>query len=122
MAHVLMVQGEPGDPDLLDDVLRWANHRVTAVRSAAAALQSVTERTPAVIILDLDGSGFAAGRELLDLLDAHETAPTVFACTADPAAAAISGWDPRLQRVFLRPVCHAEVLRTIRAATRTPTA
>jgi len=100
--YALLVEDDPDGCDLMQMMLRRFGAEVTAVSTAAAALESVRERRPDVLVSDIglpDGDGF----QLLRLVresnhDLPAVAVTAYASRQDVAKALAAGFQAHVAK------------------------
>ncbi|HET7542895.1 MAG TPA: response regulator [Polyangiaceae bacterium] len=100
--YALLVEDDPDGCDLMQMMLRRFGAEVTAVSTAAAALESVRERRPDVLVSDIglpDGDGF----QLLKLVresnqDLPAVAVTAYASRQDVAKALAAGFQAHVAK------------------------
>ncbi len=100
--YALLVEDDPDGCDLMQMMLRRFGAEVTAVSTAAAALESVRERRPDVLVSDIglpDGDGFS----LLKLVresnhDLPAVAVTAYASRQDVAKALAAGFQAHVAK------------------------
>jgi len=115
--HVLLVEDEPDARELLQVVIEYAEGIVTAVGSAAAALQALETLRPDVVVIDIVMPGYD-GYWLVDQVRSLERGPNLPAIAVtgrtrvhDRARALRAGFHAYLAK----PVDPLELCRLIRA-------
>jgi CheY-like chemotaxis protein len=115
--HVLVVDDDPGILETIEGVLELEGYEVDLAHDGLEALQKVTTRPPALIVLDImmprmDGFGLVAELERQGL---HPAIPTIV-LTADgraPAKAARLGAHGYVEKPFTIEAFLQEVMRVL---------
>jgi DNA-binding response OmpR family regulator len=110
---ILLVEDEPAIVDFMRRVLLRVGYRVRVATTGTQALAALTERTPALLILDLvlpDLHGFA----VLEHIHQHRIAVPIIIITANPQALAALH-TPTVHRYLVKPFRVDELLRAVRA-------
>jgi two-component system KDP operon response regulator KdpE len=117
---VLLVDDEPVLLRMLEVNLRVAGFDVSTAGSGAAALASAATSPPDVVVLDLglpDLDGWEVLRELRGLDGLAET-PVVVLSGTDRDAAEDPGYAAGVHAFLTKPVEPADLVETLRRATR----
>ncbi|HVT04094.1 MAG TPA: response regulator [Thermoanaerobaculia bacterium] len=114
---ILVVEDDQGIRTLLVAVLRRVGFQVEVVGNGRAALEALSRRRYAVVLMDLLMPGMN-GYDLLKMLE--ETSPEFLSCTivltaASPAAIKSYDLDKRVFRVLRKPFDLEELLATVAA-------
>jgi len=100
--YALLVEDDPDGCDLMQMMLRRFGAEVTAVSTAAAALESVRERRPDVLVSDIglpDGDGFQLLRRVRESNhDLPAVAVTAYASRQDVARALAAGFQAHVAK------------------------
>jgi len=100
--YALLVEDDPDGCDLMQMMLRRFGAEVTAVSTAAAALQSVRERRPDVLVSDIglpDGDGFQLLKRVRESnRDLPAVAVTAYASRQDVAKALAAGFQAHVAK------------------------
>lgn len=100
--YALLVEDDPDGCDLMQMMLRRFGAEVTAVSTAAAALQSVRERRPDVLVSDIglpDGDGFQLLKRVRESnQDLPAVAVTAYASRQDVAKALAAGFQAHVAK------------------------
>jgi signal transduction histidine kinase/CheY-like chemotaxis protein len=100
--YALLVEDDPDGCDLMQMMLRRFGAEVTAVSTAAAALESVRERRPDVLVSDIglpDGDGFALLKRVRESNhDLPAVAVTAYASRQDVAKALAAGFQAHVAK------------------------
>ncbi len=100
--YALLVEDDPDGCDLMQMMLRRFGAEVTAVSTAAAALESVRERRPDVLVSDIglpDGDGFALLKRVRESnQDLPAVAVTAYASRQDVARALAAGFQAHVAK------------------------
>ena len=100
--YALLVEDDPDGCDLMQMMLRRFGAEVTAVSTAAAALQSVRERRPDVLVSDIglpDGDGFQLLKRVREWSqDLPAVAVTAYASRQDVAKALAAGFQAHVAK------------------------
>ncbi|HYP97121.1 MAG TPA: response regulator [Polyangiaceae bacterium] len=100
--YALLVEDDPDGCDLMQMMLRRFGAEVTAVSTAAAALESVRERRPDVLVSDIglpDGDGFQLLRRVRESNhDLPAVAVTAYASRQDVAKALAAGFQAHVAK------------------------
>lgn len=120
--HVFVVDDEPDAVALLKEILNAAGARVTTAGSARAALETIQNARPDVLVTDV-GMPVMDGFELIERLrraddqalrDIPAAALTAYARTEDRAKALLSGFEMHLAK----PIDPAELVAAVKALAR----
>jgi len=120
--HVLVVDDDPDAVTLLKEILNAAGARVTSASSARAALDTIQEARPDVLVTDV-GMPVMDGFELIERLrrsddtalrDIPAAALTAYARTEDRAKAQQSGFEMHLAK----PIDPADLVAAVKALAR----
>ncbi len=116
--YALLVEDDPDGCDLMQMMLRRFGAEVTAVSSAAAALESVRMRRPDVLVSDIglpDGDGFALLKRIREANhDLPAVAVTAYASRQDVAKALAAGFQAHVAK----PVEPAQLSAAVAQASR----
>jgi CheY-like chemotaxis protein len=100
--YALLVEDDPDGCDLMQMMLRRFGAEVTAVSTAAAALESVRNRRPDVLVSDIglpDGDGFALLKRVRESNhDLPAVAVTAYASRQDVAKALAAGFQAHVAK------------------------
>ena len=100
--YALLVEDDPDGCDLMQMMLRRFGAEVTAVSTAAAALESVRERPPDVLVSDIglpDGDGFQLLKRVRESnRDLPAVAVTAYASRQDVAKALAAGFQAHVAK------------------------
>ena len=100
--YALLVEDDPDGCDLMQMMLRRFGAEVTAVGTAAAALESVRKRRPDVLVSDIglpDGDGFALLKRVRESNhDLPAVAVTAYASRQDVAKALAAGFQAHVAK------------------------
>ena len=100
--YALLVEDDPDGSDLMQMMLRRFGAEVTAVSTAAAALESVRVRRPDVLVSDIglpDGDGFALLKRVRESdRDLPAVAVTAYASRQDVAKALAAGFQAHVAK------------------------
>jgi len=100
--YALLVEDDPDGCDLIQMMLRRFGAEVTAVSTAAAALESVRERRPDVLVSDIglpDGDGFQLLKRVRESnQDLPAVAVTAYASRQDVAKALAAGFQAHVAK------------------------
>jgi len=100
--YALLVEDDPDGCDLMQMMLRRFGAEVTAVSTAAAALESVRERRPDVLVSDIglpDGDGFQLLKRVRESnQDLPAVAVTAYASRQDVAKALAAGFQAHVAK------------------------
>jgi signal transduction histidine kinase/CheY-like chemotaxis protein len=100
--YALLVEDDPDGCDLMQMMLRRFGAEVTAVGTAAAALESVKNRRPDVLVSDIglpDGDGFALLKRVRESNhDLPAVAVTAYASRQDVAKALAAGFQAHVAK------------------------
>src|SRR6188768_3121122 len=100
--YALLVEDDPDGCDLMQMMLRRFGAEVTAVSTAAAALESVRERRPDVLVSDIglpDGDGFQLLKRVRESNhDLPAVAVTAYASRQDVAKALAAGFQAHVAK------------------------
>jgi CheY-like chemotaxis protein len=100
--YALLVEDDPDGCDLMQMMLRRFGAEVTAVSTAAAALESVRVRRPDVLVSDIglpDGDGFALLKRVRESnRDLPAVAVTAYASRQDVAKALAAGFQAHVAK------------------------
>jgi PAS domain S-box-containing protein len=100
--YALLVEDDPDGSDLMQMMLRRFGAEVTAVGTAAAALESVKNRRPDVLVSDIglpDGDGFALLKRVRESnRDLPAVAVTAYASRQDVAKALAAGFQAHVAK------------------------
>ncbi len=100
--YALLVEDDPDGCDLMQMMLRRFGAEVTAVSTAAAALESVRKRRPDVLVSDIglpDGDGFALLKTVRESNhDLPAVAVTAYASRQDVAKALAAGFQAHVAK------------------------
>src|SRR6478735_8928358 len=100
--YALLVEDDPDGCDLMQMMLRRFGAEVTAVSTAAAALESVRERRPDVLVSDIglpDGDGFQLLKRVRESnQDLPAVAVTAYASRQDVAKALAAGFQAHVSK------------------------
>jgi CheY-like chemotaxis protein/two-component sensor histidine kinase len=100
--YALLVEDDPDGCDLMQMMLRRFGAEVTAVSTAAAALESVRTRRPDVLVSDIglpDGDGFALLKRVRESNhDLPAVAVTAYASRQDVAKALAAGFQAHVAK------------------------
>ena len=100
--YALLVEDDPDGCDLMQMMLRRFGAEVTAVSTAAAALESVRKRRPDVLVSDIglpDGDGFALLKTVRESnRDLPAVAVTAYASRQDVAKALAAGFQAHVAK------------------------
>jgi len=100
--YALLVEDDPDGCDLMQMMLRRFGAEVTAVSTAAAALQAVRERRPDVLVSDIglpDGDGFQLLKRVRESnQDLPAVAVTAYASRQDVAKALAAGFQAHVAK------------------------
>ena len=100
--YALLVEDDPDGCDLMQMMLRRFGAEVTAVSTAAAALESVRTRRPDVLVSDIglpDGDGFALLKRVRESnKDLPAVAVTAYASRQDIAKALAAGFQAHVAK------------------------
>ena len=100
--YALLVEDDPDGCDLMQMMLRRFGAEVTAVSTAAAALESVRARRPDVLVSDIglpDGDGFALLKRVRESnQDLPAVAVTAYASRQDVAKALAAGFQAHVAK------------------------
>ena len=100
--YALLVEDDPDGCDLMQMMLRRFGAEVTAVSTAAAALESVRTRRPDVLVSDIglpDGDGFALLKRVRESnRDLPAVAVTAYASRQDVAKALAAGFQAHVAK------------------------
>ena len=111
--YALLVEDDPDGCDLMQMMLRRFGAEVTAVSTAAAALESVRTRRPDVLVSDIglpDGDGFALLKRVRESnRDLPAVAVTAYASRQDVAKALAAGFQAHVAK----PVESGELLALV---------
>jgi DNA-binding response OmpR family regulator len=117
-ADILLVEDEPAIIDFMERVLRRAGYTVRAVTDGVAAVATVADAPPDVMILDLvlpTMNGWA----VLEQLHREQCSVPVVVMTANPTAAArLLAYD--IERCLIKPFLIGELLDAVAAAHSAP--
>jgi len=119
--HVLVVDNEADARSLVSAILEGCGATVTAVESAAAALEQIRTRRPDVLVSDIampGEDGYALIRKVRHLQDASGPLPaaalTAYATAGDRAEALLAGYQAHLAK----PVEPAELTAVVASLAR----
>jgi len=100
--YALLVEDDPDGCDLMQMMLRRFGAEVTAVSTAAAALESVRARRPDVLVSDIglpDGDGFQLLKRVRESnQDLPAVAVTAYASRQDVAKALAAGFQAHVAK------------------------
>lgn len=100
--YALLVEDDPDGSDLMQMMLRRFGAEVTAVSTAAAALESVKQRCPDVLVSDIglpDGDGFSLLKRVRESnRDLPAVAVTAYASRQDVARALAAGFQAHVAK------------------------
>jgi len=100
--YALLVEDDPDGSDLMQMMLRRFGAEVTAVSTAAAALEAVRERRPDVLVSDIglpDGDGFQLLKRVRESnQDLPAVAVTAYASRQDVAKALAAGFQAHVAK------------------------
>jgi len=100
--YALLVEDDPDGSDLMQMMLRRFGAEVTAVSTAAAALEAVRERRPDVLVSDIglpDGDGFQLLKRVRESnQDLPAVAVTAYASRQDVARALAAGFQAHVAK------------------------
>jgi CheY-like chemotaxis protein len=100
--YALLVEDDPDGCDLMQMMLRRFGAEVTAVSTAAAALESVRLRCPDVLVSDIglpDGDGFSLLKRVRESnRDLPAVAVTAYASRQDVAKALAAGFQAHVAK------------------------
>ncbi|GAA0439770.1 DNA-binding response regulator [Acrocarpospora corrugata] len=119
MERLLVVDDEPTVRELLSATLRFAGFAVDSAATGAEAVESVLDRRPDLILLDVmlpDLDGFQVVRKLREL--ARPPVPVLFLTARDSPADKVTGLTLGGDDYVTKPFDLAELLARIRAILR----
>jgi len=115
---VLLTEDDEDYAEIIAQTVRRDSHDVAITHSAAAALRFVSQRQPALAILDVslpDGSGIDLCRRLRETVPGL---PVVFLSSLDRSADVVAGLEAGGDDYVTKPFNPSELLARVRAVAR----
>ncbi len=117
MAIIAVVEDDPGIRTALIRALRERGHAVSASSTGLAALQSVTEQEPDLVVLDL-GLPDIDGLRVLDMVRAVSRVPVIVVTARDDRRAVVEALDHGADDYVVKPFDADQLEARIRAVLR----
>jgi len=117
VAHVLLVEDDPGIRSALNRALLQRGHAVTIATSGLDGLQRLITEEPELMILDL-GLPDMPGERLLDMIRATSDVPVVIATARDDEGLIVRLLDAGADDYVVKPYEPAQLEARIRAVLR----
>ncbi|HEX2155000.1 MAG TPA: response regulator transcription factor [Acidimicrobiia bacterium] len=117
MASVLLIEDDPDIRRLVGETLAAGGHQVTSADTAMSGLQSVVERRPDLVILDL-GLPDLDGSELLRMIRSVSAVPVIAATARGDERDVVDTLDAGADDYLVKPFSVGQLEARVRAVLR----
>jgi len=118
--HVLVVDDQPANVKLLEQLLTLSGYSVSTALSGAEGLQRIAERKPDLVLLDVVMPGMS-GYEVCRAIRANaqtQLLPVVMVTALDPAGERVKGIDAGADDFLSKPINQQEILARVKSLLR----